>query len=434
MTLKELREQRKAKALEAKNLVEKNTGEMWTAEIDAQYNAVIKDIDNLDAEIDRHQKIMDLAAKEIHNTQRQPVERIEIKEPPVYRSFGEQLLDVAAVMSGKVEGIKPQDAQERLLKVQAAASGQSTGVPSDGGYLVQKDFSTSLMDRAMAASQLAPKCRHIQIGEGSDGLEAPYVDETSRATGSRWGGVRVYRRAEAETVSTSKVKLGKWSCDLEDLMAICFVTGRALRDASSLGGMITTAFEEEGSFVIDDEIFRGSGAGQCLGVINSDVLVSQAKETGQSADTVVKENIDKMWSRMPARFRVGAEWYINQEVEPQLDSMSLSVGTGGVPVYMPPGGIADTPYARLKGRPVVPIEQASALGDLGDIMLANFSQYIIIEKGGVDAQQSIHVRFVYDEMCFRFMWRMNGQPKDKSALTPYKGSNTLSPFVALAAR
>lgn len=437
MSLKELREARQKKAQELRNLVETKTGADWNEDIQAQYDGCVSEIDRLDSEIMRHQKVMDLAAQEIHTTRQSetPAVRAEIiNEPPIYRNLGQQLLDVAAVMSGKVEGIKPQDAAERLTKIQNAASGMSTGTPSDGGFLVQKDFTTALMDRAMSASKLAPKCRRIQIGDGADGLEAPYIDETSRATGSRWGGVRVYRRAEAETVTSSKIKFGKWSCDLEDLMSICYITGRALRDASSLGSMVAMAFEEEASFVIDDEIFRGSGAGQCLGVLNSGALVTQAKETGQPADTLVAENVINMHARLNAKYISGAEWYVNQELLPQMQQMAIAVGTGGQLVYTPPGGLSTAPYGTLLGLPVVPIEHASAPGDVGDITLMNLGQYILIEKGGMDAQQSMHVRFLYDEMCFRFMWRMNGAPKDKSTLTPYKGSNTISPFVALAAR
>lgn len=434
MTLKELRELRKAKALEARNLVEKNTGDAWTVEINAQYDALIGDVDKLDAEIERHQKIMDMAARDIQERE-QRVPRIEVENKPLYASFGEQLLDVATVQSnGQVGSQNVTEARERLGKIHAAASGMSTGTSSDGGFLVQKDFTTALMDRATSAAKLVPRCRRIQIGDGADGLEAPYVDETSRATGSRWGGVRVYRRAEAETVTATKLKFGKWSCDLEDLMAVCYVTGRALRDVSSLGSMVAMAFEEEGAFVMDDEIFRGSGAGQCLGVINSPVLVSQAKETGQEADTVVAQNVIKMHARLHAKYAAGAEWFINQELLPQLQQMYLPVGTAGQLIYTPPGGLSTAPYGQLMGLPVTPIEHASAPGDVGDITLMNLSQYIIIEKGGMDAQQSMHVRFLYDEMCFRFMWRMNGKPKDKSALTPYKGSNTLSAFIGLAAR
>jgi hypothetical protein len=44
------------------------------------------------------------------------------------------------------------------------------------------------------------------------------------------------------------------------------------------------------------------------------------------------------------------------------------------------------------------------------------------------------VRFEYDESVFRFVTRLDGQPVRASALIPYKGSATLSNFVALAAR
>jgi hypothetical protein len=47
---------------------------------------------------------------------------------------------------------------------------------------------------------------------------------------------------------------------------------------------------------------------------------------------------------------------------------------------------------------------------------------------------SVHVAFLTDESIFRFIYRVDGQPIWNAALTPFKGSNTLSPFVVLAAR
>ena len=127
-------------------------------------------------------------------------------------------------------------------------------------------------------------------------------------------------------------------------------------------------------------------------------------------------------------------WVYNQDVEPELDNLNIAVGTGGSLVYMPPGGLSDAPYGRIKGRPAFPIEHAKTLGDVGDIMLLDLSQYQMIDKGGVQSASSIHVRFVQDEQAFRFIWRVDGQPSWQSALTPKNGSNTVSPFVALAAR
>ena len=174
-----------------------------------------------------------------------------------------------------------------------------------------------------------------------------------------------------------------------------------------------------------------------LGILESNALVTQDKEDGQAADSVVAENIVYMWSRMPAENRMRASWFINQEVEPRLQLMDMAVGTGGQLVYLPAGGLSASPYGSLMGRPVVPIEHASALGDLGDIILADMSQYYFAEKGGIREATSIHVRFIYDEMTFRFLVRYDGLPSWSSALTPYKGdstSGTLSPFVTLEAR
>jgi HK97 family phage major capsid protein len=88
----------------------------------------------------------------------------------------------------------------------------------------------------------------------------------------------------------------------------------------------------------------------------------------------------------------------------------------------------------MKGRPVITIEQCAALGDAGDIILADFGEYMLADKGGVQMASSMHVMFTTDEMVFRFIYRVDGQPIWNSALTPFKGAGTLSPFVTLAAR
>lgn len=353
-------------------------------------------------------------------------------------AFGEFLKAVA--MSAKGNPSDP-----RLLApvqtVSATASGLNTAVGSEGGFLVRTDFSTALLNRGMEESVLADRCTTIDIGEGSDGIELPYVDETSRATGSRWGGVQVYRRAEAATVTATKPKLGTFEIRLEDLMGICYATDRALRDATSLGQIIQIAFASEFAFKVDDEIVNGSGVGQAQGILNSTALVVQAKETSQVAATVVAENALKMRSRMPARSRAGSFWAINQEVEPQLPQMNIKIknvagaeNVGGFGVYMPANGLSGQMYDTLFGRPVIPVEQCAALGTVGDFLYLDLAEYLLIRKGALETAESIHVRFLYGENTFRFTYRVNGAPAWKSALTPYKGSATQSPFVSLITR
>ena len=99
----------------------------------------------------------------------------------------------------------------------------------------------------------------------------------------------------------------------------------------------------------------------------------------------------------------------------------------GVEWLEPCPGLVVDQHGRLGG-------QRGTVGDLGDIMFANLAQYKMIRKGGIKGDSSIHVRFVNDETAFRWVMRVNGDTKPSNVITPTNGSNTLSPFVVLAAR
>lgn len=359
----------------------------------------------------------------------EPVHAIPKDHKGPFATFGEQML---AIVRSSKQGA-PVDA--RLLEVQNA-SGANEGVPSEGGFLVQQDFASELIRNIFETGRLAALCRRIPISGNANSIRFNGVDESSRADGSRWGGVQAYWADEAATVTASKPKFRRMELTLNKLMALYYATDELLQDASAMGNVLTQAFADELRFKLDDAIFRGDGAGKPLGIIKSGALVSQAAEGGQTADTVVFDNVIKMWSRLLASSRANAVWLINQELEPQLYSMYLAIGTGGVPVYMPASGVSGSQYATLFGRPVIPIEHASAPGDVGDIVLADLSKYLLIDKGGMNFASSMHVKFEYDEMAFRVTYRVDGQPLFDKAITPYKGTagTARSPFVALAAR
>lgn len=345
--------------------------------------------------------------------------------PTPYRSLGEQLLAVRAA------ALNPHKPDSRLLEIQAA-TGASEGVASDGGFAVQHDFSTELLTNVHQAASLVGKTKQIPISANSNGLKINGVDETSRATGSRWGGVQAYWTAEAGTLTGSKPKYRQIQMELNKLTALYYATDELIQDAAALGSAAGQAFTEEMAFKLDDALLRGTGAGMPLGIIGHAGTVSIAKETNQVAATVLKTNLEKMFARHmnPG----GAAWYINQDVWPALFGLSMEVGVGGVPVFLPPGGISAAPFGMILGRPIIPIEQCDTLGTVGDIILADWDGYLTIDKGGVQQASSIHVAFLTDEEVFRWILRFDGQPVRNAALTPYKGTNTTSMFVTLATR
>lgn len=358
-----------------------------------------------------------------------------------FAHLGEQLAAIAAHYSPggtTIGGLPSGQTDKRLLRISAAVSGASTGVGGDGGFLIQKDFTVDLLRDSFESGALVSRCSTTEIGPNADGLEVVQIDEKSRATGSRWGGVRVYRAAEAEDVAKSKPKVQNWEVRLEDLLGLAYMTERLLRDAPAMGAVFSEAFNDEFSFVIDDEIFRGTGAGQMMGVLNAPVTVSVDKEDNQVAATIVAENVINIWARVLPRSKtspVGA-WFINTETTPQLQTMSIGVGVSGQLVYMPPGGLSGSPYGSIYGKPVIEIETASALGTVGDISYLDLAKYKVITKGGIEASDSIHVRFINNERTFRWVSRINGAPKFNSPITPYKGTSgkKLSSFVTLKTR
>lgn len=350
-------------------------------------------------------------------------------EPPTpFKSLGEQLKAV------QMATINPHAADSRLLEIQAAGTGANEAAPSDGGYKVQVDFSSELIKLVHAASVLAGKTSKTPVGPNSNGLKINAVDETSRVDGSRWGSVLAYWTGEGAALTASRPKYRQIELSLQKLTGLYYATDELLMDTTALGAEATEAFTEEFGFKLDDALIRGTGAGMPLGILGHAGTVSVAKESGQPAATLVTDNVQKMYSRMIASSMSRAEWYINQDVWPQLFQLAAVVGVGGVPVFYPAGGLSSAPYGTLLGRPITPIEQCATLGTVGDIIFADFSQYKMIEKGGINADSSIHVAFLTDETVFRWTLRTDGQPKRNSALTPFKGTATLAPFITLDTR
>ncbi len=320
----------------------------------------------------------------------------------------------------------------RIADARLKITGIGENVPADGGFLVQTDFATTLLEKTFASSDILHRVYRMPISANSNSIKIPAVSDANRADGSRFGGIRAYWMNEGGTKTPSYPSFAQVSLELKKLVGFTTCTDELLQDAPALESWIMRAFASEFDFKIADAIINGDGAQKPVGILNANCLVTVTAETGQGASTIVAENVIKMWA---SRFGPNASkyvWLINQNIEPQLYTMGLAVGAGGIAVYMPAGGLSGAPYGSLFGRPVIPCEQAASLGTAGDIILADLSQYVMIDKGGVQSASSIHVYFTTDETSFRFVYRCDGQPMWKDKLTPYKGTTSYqSPFVVL---
>jgi HK97 family phage major capsid protein len=423
----------------------------YTADERTTLDVALAEMETIDADIKREETLQERAASAQQTRADQRTNRPgaasnltthDNAEDKPFANFGEQLIAIRdhALDRGHMDP-RLRKFDVRDFKVRAAA-GLNETVASDGGFLVGVDTQAAMEKTMFETGQILSRCRQIPITNGSNGTKIPYVNETSRANGSRWGGVQAYWMDEAASVTATKPNFGKIELGLKKLGCLIYVTDEQLSDAAQMNTYISEAAPDEMTFVLEDAIIRGPGSGTPLGILTAGgPKVKVTKETSQGTATILYANVSKMKQRMLPRSFAKAAWFVNIDAMPQLEQMFIPAknvaGTenvGGFPAYLPAGGASGSPYGTLFGRPVIPIEQAETVGTEGDIMLLDLSMYLLATKGGIQAASSIHVNFLTDETAFRFIQRIDGQPGLKKAITPYKGAGTLSPFVTLETR
>jgi HK97 family phage major capsid protein len=370
----------------------------------------------------------DAAMKSLPAINAAGVQVVQDEADTPFKSMGDQLYAVKQATLTQGRQLAP-----RLKGLNIKQLGANELVGSEGGFLLEPSFVAELLKPLHDAGPFSSRAAKLAIGPNANGVTVRAIDETSRATGSRWGGIEGKRLAEAGTKLPTEPAFRLIELRLKKYAVLCYATEELLQDTTALAGIITQGCSEELDFMVNDDILNGLGVAGPLGILNSGALVTADAEGGQLADTIVTENIVNMWARMHPRSKSNSVWFINPNVIPQLYLLEFVVGIGGYPAFMGPGSLPNSPSGSLLGRPVVETEFNPTLGDVGDILLADMSQYVMIDKD-VQAASSIHVQFLTDQVAFRFVYRCDGQPKIAAPLTPYKGAGTLGPFVALAAR
>lgn len=340
-----------------------------------------------------------------------------------FRSSGEYF---SAVLKSSAKGgsIDP-----RLIANAPTTYGQE-GVGADGGFAVPPDFRTEIMRKVMGEASLLS--RTDQMPTSSNGITIPKDDTTPWQS---TGGIQAYWESEAGQKQQSKPALGELTLKANKIIALVPMTDELLEDAPSMAAYVNRKAPEKIDYKVNEAIIKGTGAGQPLGILNSAGTVVVPAESGQTADTVIFDNIVNMWTRLAPSSKANAVWLANADIEAQLMRMVFPGAAPSLPVYLPPGGLANAPYGTLMGRPVLTSEAMPALGDQGDLILGDMSKYLsVVKAGGVRQDVSIHVWFDYDITAFRFVLRIGGQPAWNTPIARTGGQTSRGFFIALGER
>ncbi len=341
-----------------------------------------------------------------------------------YANSHEYLMDVMNYFTNRSRGRN--EVPKRLLNTVGGDEARIASNP-DGGFLVPPAFLPELFSTPSLGLQENTGARTRSIPMDTDVIHInARVD--NEHTSSVSGGLRVYRRAEAEAVASSKQTFAQIKLEASALTGVSFATEELLnRSPSSFIALLQSSFGEEIASRLNEERIWGSGIDQFLGVMKSPALITVDKEGSQAPDTILAKNLYKMRSRCWGY--QNAIWMANQDTIPSL--MELTDANGNK-LWHP--SLQDDKPDRLLGRPIVFDENMATLGELGDIGLFNWNEFLEGWRGGINFAESIHVRFLTSERCFKVEAFNAGAPWWMAQLKPKKSNITLSPFVALAKR
>lgn len=322
----------------------------------------------------------------------------------------------------------PED-RAQMERIRAA---YSSVVPAEGGFLVPETLRSQLLQIALESSVV--RSRATVVPMESARVPFPMIDSTTNA-GSVFGGMIGYWGEEGAALTESSAKFGRALLDAKKLTGFALVPNELLSDSLiSFAALIESLWPQALAFFEDVAFMAGTGVGEPLGFLGSGnpAAISVNAEPGQAADTLLYENVVKMYSRMLPSSLSKAIWVCSPDVLPELFTMALSVGTGGNGIFVQ-NAVGPAPMT-IFGRPLIVSEKAGRIGDVGDIAFCDLSYYLVGDRQTMSASSSTEYRFANDQTAFRIIQRVDGSPWLKTPITPANSGNTLSPFVQLAAR
>ena len=324
----------------------------------------------------------------------------------------------------KSAGIPGRQLDERLT-ILGAPSNTHKEVGSSDGYMVPPKIASEVANLVMGEESILDKLSPEPTE--SNTVELP-VDESTP-----WGstGIQAYWASEGTQMTSSKLATVGRNLSLHKLYAFVNASDELLEDAPRLESRLTIKSAEAIRWKADEAVVNGDGVGKPQGWMGADCLVSVAKETSQTAATVVAGNVLKMRARLLGN-GAGAFWLVHQSVIPQLGLMTI----GDQPMWITrDAGLQEAMVGRLLGLPIFVSEHCQVVGTAGDIQLvAPNGYYSAIKQGGIKFAASMHLYFDYGLAAFRWTFRLAGQPLLSAAVSQAKGSETLSHFIVTAVR
>lgn len=297
------------------------------------------------------------------------------------------------------------------------------------GVLLPQQYSQQLLDQAFESEIVRPRATVLPMVTSEAIL--PAFNYTDRTGAKRAGlamtivGEGALNYAQDASVTNLRMTAKKGAIFVD-------VSSELESDTPGFPQYLQVAMSSAIAGGLDFYFVQGGGGGAPLGVVNSNATAVVTKESGQAAGTVVEQNLLKMAGRLHPACWANSVWLISPSALPQLLTLSQQAGpaTGERTVKL----VDDEGIMRLMTRPVIVTDACSAVGTKGDIVLADFTKYVVGLRKDIQIEREISSGWKTDTVGFRTIVRFDGAPAWPSAVTPRAGSGTLAPFVVTETR
>ena len=367
INIKALRDQRAAKAKEARNLLDTNTGEKWSKEIENQVDAIYEEIDRIDNQIARAEKQAKIdgdqaaegAAEEAGQEALNALSPDARAKAVAYQSAFKNFL---------IRGERGLTRDEmETLRTGVPQNAQTVGTGSGGGYLVPAGFGGELLEALKAFGGMRDVATVIATASGA-ALPWPTVDETGVI-----GEIVAENQPASDqdaTFGTTQIGAYKFS---SKVFTLPFELLQDVGPGINVEAFVRRAAAMRIARIQNQKYTSGSGVGEPQGVLTA-ATAGKIGATGTATSPAYEDMIDLEHSVDPAyRSMPGVGWMFHDFI---LRNLKKLKDLSGYPLWLP-GLSAKDPDTFLRYKYTINQDMPTPGANAKSILFGDLSQYMI---------------------------------------------------------
>lgn len=296
-------------------------------------------------------------------------------------------------------------------------------IGASGGFLVPTEDRTELLQWTPDVSEIRQRATIIPMRRRS--VRIPTLDQTGTTAGQPhwWGGILAKWTEEVAEKDETEPTFRQITLTAHKLVCYTEAGDELLADAAiSLEAFLGAAFKEVINWYSEHAFVNGTGAGQPTGIVGAGATLTVPRAAAGAIDiNDVVGMLESFQGRSPI-------WLASRQA---LSNLMLLNGPALNPSYVFMPSARDAMPHNLFGYPLYFSEMCPALGTAGDLILADWSKYLIGERQAITVDSSKHYKFQNDITSWRAVARLDGQPWLSAPLTYQDGVTQVSPFVVL---